>query len=94
MYFLELREKTLKRIGAITGIGNLEKAGDLEEWLLTIYYNAFPSWTDKQMRGLAECLKAFAAALYIERHKEAKKEDESEEKERRKVERSESPGKR
>jgi hypothetical protein len=47
----------------------LDRAGDLEEWLLTIYFNAFPSWTHKQMRELVETLKSFAAALYIERDK-------------------------
>jgi hypothetical protein len=74
-YFKEGREKALGRIGEITGIANLRKCedesniGDLENWILRIYFAPFPEWSKKQMRDLVEVMKSFVSHIYMNRPK-------------------------
>ena len=66
-FFEKLRSESLKKIGAVLHLGNIEKCSDLEKWLTEIYFSPALRWTCKQLRGLLEVLKRFCASVYIDR---------------------------
>lgn len=63
-HFDQLRKKTLKQVGNLIGVSNLD---DLGYWLEVIYYSPYIGWTEKQIRKLLEVMKKFTVSLYMER---------------------------
>lgn len=66
-FFEDKRIVSLRKIGQLIGIPNLEQTTQLEEWILGIYFNPGLGWRDATMRKLIEILRSFASELYTGR---------------------------
>lgn len=71
-FYEELRVKTLKQIGRVLHLGNLEKSGNLHDWLLNIYFAPGLKWNTNQMRGVVNVLKTFCASLYMDKSRKGR----------------------
>ncbi len=58
-FFKRQRDSVLTQISKIIVVGNLEKGGDLEYWIMNIYFAPNLKWIPRQMRELMLGLKMF-----------------------------------